>query len=309
MSVRAVIGIDGGASVTRAIVMDARDGRVLGRRQGGPALTGRPESPFDIEAIIETGRQAAHTAAIELPAAALCAGLAGVGRAPERDLVESELRGRGLARIVSVVTDAEVAFYDAFGEGPGLLLIAGTGSMVWGRAEDGREARAGGWGVLLGDEGSGYEIGLGALRASVRAADGRGQGTELLARILEQLQLREPEELVPWSAAARKAEIAALAPLVSQIAAAGDAIAADIIQRSIASLLTLVAALLSRLGPWSAPPRLALTGGLIAPGGPLRDPILSSLVGYDCRVIETPLNAARGAARLALRELARRPKS
>ncbi len=309
MSATAVIGIDGGASVTRAIVLDARDGRVLGRRQGGPALTGRPESPFDIEVIIETGRLAAHTAAIELPAAALCAGLAGVGRAPERDVVESELRGRGLALTVSVVTDAEAAFYDAFADGPGLLLIAGTGSMVWGRAEDGREARAGGWGMLLGDEGSGYDIGLSALRASVRAADGRSEQTELLAHILGHLQLVEPEELVGWSAAAGKAEIAALAPLVSQLAVAGDGIAADIIERSIASLLALVAALLSRLGPWSAPPRLALTGGLIAPGGPLRDRILSALLDYDCQVVEIPLNAARGAARLALRELTRRPKS
>ncbi len=309
MSSDAVIGMDGGASLTRAIVLDRRDARVLARSEGGPALSGRPEAPFDIDVIEATCRRAARAAAIELPAAALCAGLAGVGRAPERERVRTELQGRRLAEKVWVVTDAEAAFHDAFADAPGLLLVAGTGSMAWGRGEDGRVARAGGWGLLLGDEGSGYDIGLRALRASARAADGRGAETELLPRLLEQLGLREPEELLGWTAGAGKFEIAALAPLVIGLSETGDGAAAAIVETAIASLLSQVTAVLSRLGPWRAPPGLALAGGLIAPGGPLRDRIVAALADQGCRVLEGPVEAARGAGLLALRELSRRPRS
>ncbi len=309
MSKGAVIGIDGGASLTRAVVLNLQDERVLAHSQGGPALSGRPEAPFDIEVIVETARQAARAAAIELPAAALCAGLAGVGRAPEREGVKTELARRSLAGKVSVVTDVEAAHYDAFADAPGLLLVAGTGSMAWGRAEDGREARAGGWGRLLGDEGSGYDIGLRALRASVRAADGRGKQTKILARLLQQLGLRETEELVGWTATADKSQIAALAPLAIELAEAGDGIATAIVETAAASLVSLVAALLTRLGPWSAPPGLALAGGLIAPRGPLRDRIVAALAGRECRVVERQVEAARGAGLLALRALSRRPTS
>ncbi len=302
MSGGAVIGIDGGASLTRAVVLDLRGERVLGQSQGGPALTGRPEAPFDIDVIVETGRRAARAAGFDLPAAAVCAGLAGVGREPVRGRVKRELEGRSLAGKVLVVTDAEAAFYDAFADAPGLLLVAGTGSMAWGRAADGREARAGGWGTLLGDEGSGYDIGLRALRASVRAADGRGKETALLTRLLTQLGLLEPDDLVGWSSAAGKSAIAALAPLVIELADAGDGVAAAIVETAVAALLNQVAALLSRLGPWSAPPGLALAGGLIAPGGPLRDRVVAALADLECRVVERPVEAARGAALLALRD-------
>lgn len=309
MSRDAVVGIDGGASLTRAIVLDRRDARVLGRSEGGPALSGRPEAPFDIDVIAATCRQAARAAAIELPAAALCAGLAGVGRAPEREHVKTELEGQRLAGVVRVVTDAEAAFYDAFADAPGLLLVAGTGSMAWGRGEDGRVARAGGWGLLLGDEGSGYDIGLRALRASARAADGRGVETELLPRLLGQLGLGEPEELVGWTAAAGKFEIAALAPLVISLAESGDGAAAAIVETAIASLTSQVTALLSRLAPWRVPPGLALAGGLIAPGGPLHQRIVAALADQSCRVLDSAVEAARGAGLLALSELSRRPRS
>lgn len=304
-----MIGIDGGASLTRAIVLDRRDARVLARSQGGPALTARPEAPFDVDIIEATCRETARAAAIELPAAALCAGLAGVGRAPERELVKNELESRGLADRIRVVTDAEAAFYDAFADAPGILLIAGTGSMAWGRGEDGRVARAGGWGLLLGDEGSGYDIGLRALRASVRAADGRGVETELLPRLLEQLALGEPEALVGWTAAVGKSEIAALAPLVMRLAETGDEAAAAIVETAIASLTNQVTALLSHLGPWRGPPGLALAGGLVAPGGPLRERIVAALADQGCRAVEKPVEAARGAGLLAMKELSRRPRS
>jgi len=301
MASRAVIGIDGGGTATRALILDER-GRELARAEGGPALVDRPGQPIDIEAVATTVQRAAAAAGIDLPAAALCAGFAGVGREMERRAVEEALTGR-LASVARVITDAEAAFFDAFGDGPGLLLIAGTGSMGFGRGEDGREARTGGWGLLLGDEGSGYDIGLSGLRAAARAADGRGNATELLPRLMAELGLARPEELIPWAARAPKTAFAALAPTVCELAGAGDEVAAEIVTAAVASLTAHVDALLARLGPWSSPPGLALAGGLLAPGGPLREVVTTAATERACVVLGTHVAPVRGAAGLALREL------
>ena len=301
MASRAVVGIDGGGTATRVLILDERGG-ALGRAEGGPALTDRPGAPIDIETVADTVARAAAAAGIELPAAALCAGFAGVGRELERGAVEAALAGRLAAR-ARVITDAEAAFFDAFADGPGLLLIAGTGSIALGRGEDGREARTGGWGTLLGDEGSGYDIGLSALRAAARATDGRGRPTDLLARLLAELGLARPEELIRWASGARKTAVAALAPSVCELAAQGDEVAAEIVAAVVASLAAHVDALLARLGPWSAPPGLALAGGLLAPGGRLRGAVVAAVAEYACVVSDTQVEPVRGAARLALRDL------
>lgn len=301
MASQAVIGIDGGGTATRVLIL-GEHGAEVARAEGGPALIDRPSAPIDVETVADTVERAAAAAGIELPAAGLCAGFAGVGRELERRAVEEALTGRLAAR-ARVITDADAAFFDAFGDGPGLILVAGTGSIALGRAEDGREARTGGWGTLLGDEGSGYDIGLSALRAAARAADGRGRATELLSRLTAELGLAGPEDLIRWASGARKTAFAALAPSVCELAAAGDAIAAEIVAAAVASLAAHVDALLARLGPWSAPPGLALAGGLLAPGGPLRDALVAAVAECACVVVDREVEPVRGAARLALREL------
>jgi glucosamine kinase len=298
MNSRSVIGVDGGGTVTRAVVLDDR-GDELGRGEAGPALTDRNGGPIAIDALAAAAERAVENAGVPLPVAALCAGLAGVGQEEDRAAVEAALAARGIASTSRVVTDAEVGFYDAFADGPGILLISGTGSIAWGRAEDGREARAGGWGSLVGDEGSGYDIGLRGLRAALRAADGRGGETELLARLTAQLGTAEPEDLVAWAASAAKSEIAGLAPLVCDLARAGDGVAATIIDAALALLAGHVAALLARLGPWNVPPGLALAGGLLSPGGPLRDALVAATADYPCVPTAGAVDAARGAALMA----------
>ncbi|NIN73497.1 MAG: BadF/BadG/BcrA/BcrD type ATPase [Gemmatimonadetes bacterium] len=302
MKARSVIGIDGGATATRAVVLDDR-GNELGRGRAGPALTDGNGGTIEIDALAAAAERAAEQAGLTLPVAALCAGLAGMGREEDRATVEAALETRGIASTSRVVTDAEAAYYDAFADGPGILLISGTGSIAWCRAEDGREARAGGWGSLIGDEGSGYDIGLRGLRAAVRAADGRGAETELLARLTADLGIAGPEDLVTRAASAAKSEIAGLAPLVCDLARAGDAVAATIVDAAIASLAGHVAALLGRLGPWNAPPGLALGGGLLSPGGPLRDALVLATGDYPCVPLAAEVDAARGAALMALRKL------
>ncbi|UCF18405.1 MAG: BadF/BadG/BcrA/BcrD type ATPase [Gemmatimonadota bacterium] len=296
------VGIDGGGTATRACVIDQR-GDPLAYGEAGPALAEVWGSRLDLAAVATAVERAAAAAGTSLPFAALCAGLAGAGRESERAVARRELMSRGLAAQALVVTDAEAAFYDAFADGPGLLLIAGTGSIAWGRSEDGRQARVGGWGARLGDEGSAYDIAIQALRAAARAADGRGEETELLPRLSEVLRLAEPGTLITWAAAAGKRDVAALAASVFAARAAGDGVASRIVQDAVLELQRHVEALLLRLGPWSTAPGLALAGALLGPGGPLRDEIVEALAARACVLRLDPVDAARGAARLALRSL------
>lgn len=295
-----VIGVDGGGTRTRALILDSH-GVELGEAEGEAALIDPRDPDAAVEAIVGAVSAAAHAAEVEPPAAALCAGLAGGGRDPERTRVEEALRRRGVARIVRVVTDAEAAFFDAFADGAGILVIAGTGSVAWGRNERGETARAGGWGALLGDEGSAYDLARRALRAAARAADGRAPDTALRQRLLERLGLDAPEALIPWAAHASKADVAAVAPAVLETAQDGDEVAAAIVEDALMALADHVAALLRRLGPWDESPPVALAGALIEPAGPLHSALAAAIRRHRCTLRHSLVRPARGAARLALR--------
>ena len=254
------VGIDGGGTRTTAVALDDT-GAVLARVVGGASLV-HPNRPLDGAGhLADMVRRVLREAGTAAPADGLCCGLAGAGRAEVREGLRGALAALGVASSICVIGDAEAALYDAFGSGAGALVIAGTGSAAWSRNANGRSARAGGWGRLLGDEGSGYTIGLSALRAVVRAFDGRIDPTLLSAAILSTIGVPAPEQLVPWAAAAAKADIAALAPVVAATAAQGDAAAAGIIDKAAADLAELVRAALEQNGPWPGVTRAARGAG------------------------------------------------
>ena len=225
--------------------------------------------------------------------------MAGVGRPAERATLGAALAARGLARHVHVIADAEAALQDAFGDGAGILAISGTGSAVWARGEAGRMLRVGGWGLLLGDEGSGYAIGLAGLRVVMRSHDGRVASTALTGAVLGALGLDSPDDLVRWTALASKRDVAATAPLVLEHAA--DPAAAAIIQAAAAELADQVDTAARLLDPWTGRVPVALSGGLIAPGRGFRTPVLHALerVSHAYRVHQDVVDAARGAALIA----------
>jgi len=162
------LGIDGGGTKTHAAILDA-SGAEVGRLEV-PATLVDPATPDDsIREVIALARRAATDA--DRPVAGLWAGLAGAGSEPVRTEVEEALRSAGVAGEIAVGTDAQAAFFDAFGDGPGILLVAGTGSVALGRGEKRQWTQVGGWGLLLGDEGSGYAMAMSGLRGVVRAAD------------------------------------------------------------------------------------------------------------------------------------------
>jgi N-acetylglucosamine kinase-like BadF-type ATPase len=274
---------------------------VLSRVEGGAGLID-PVDPLS---------GAADLAALALSAAArvagaeiigLCCALAGAGRKDVREGLARAISSTGMTGRVRVIGDGEAAMHDAFGTGSGVLLIAGTGSIAWARSVHGVSVRAGGWGTLLGDEGSGYAIGLAGLRAVVRAVDGREAATTLTRSILGAVGVKAAEDLIPWTAAAGKADIAALAPVVLGEADSGDVCARAIAEEAGRELAEQVDAVVRRAGGWAGEIPIAFAGGLISPGGPLRSVAIHSLDLVDARYAlrEEPIDAARGAALIAL---------
>lgn len=207
-----------------------------------------------------------------------------------------------MARDVQVRTDVEVAFHDSFQTGPGVLLVAGTGSIGWCRLPSGREIRVGGWGALAGDQGSGWALGLAGLRAVLRALDSMDPPTDLAHVLPDVFGHDDPHELVDALWRASKAQVAALAPRVVDAADAGDAVAAGLVEEAVSGLEEHVAALLTswREEAPGDPPEVALLGGLVVPGGPLRSRLVPRILRLGGVVSEAPPDAARGAARLAL---------
>lgn len=294
------IGIEGSGAGRTAVATDA-NGHELARVPGEIGMIDVRDPTGTAAALAALARNTAKAAGVP-QIDALCCGLAGFGREPERLALQEALVALGVAQRMRVTTDAEAAMADAFGPaGTGILLIAGTGSIAWGRDTRAKTARVGGWGLLLGDEGSGYGLGLAALRAVVRAHDGRGQPSSLTAAVLQAAGVDAPEGLVAWSAGASKGEIAALAPLVVSAATTADIAAKGILDNAAHELGMHVLALNARLGPWSEPPLLALAGALLAPGSPLRARVLKAVerLLVHVRPLERAVDGAMGAAALA----------
>lgn len=301
MSARIVVGLDGGGTGTRAVVMAGDE--ILGEGDGPPGLVDPRHPETVLPAVVETTKAALEDADVDARPAVLWAALAGVSRTETRELVQAGVEELALAECARVGTDVEAAFYDAFGDGPGVLLLSGTGSVAWGRGEDGEVARVGGWGALLGDEGSGYALGLEALRAVARSVDERTAGTRLAPRILTRVGLADMEDLVPWVALATKGEVAALAPVVLQAAEEGDPTAQEILHHATLQLHGHVETLLERLGPWERVPGVALAGGILGEGGFLEARTRESLADLPVWILDQEVDGGRGAARLAWKVL------
>ncbi|MGH7567935.1 MAG: BadF/BadG/BcrA/BcrD ATPase family protein, partial [Gemmatimonadales bacterium] len=209
----------------------------------------------------------------------------------------------GVARQVRVLGDAEVGLFAAFEGGPGVLLIAGTGSIAFARDPQGTLQRRGGYGWQLGDEGGGYWLGRRALAAAGRTHDGREEGTTLLARLLGALGLRDFDDLVRWAATATTAQVAGLAPQVLNAARDGEGVALRLLEEAAQELADLVGSL-GRHFPEPDPLRVATAGGLLRVDSPLYRAVLPALrtTVPRARLEGGAVDAALGALRLA-REL------
>lgn len=256
-----VLGIDAGGTKTVCLLADDRGQVVSEARGGGANLQSAGE--LEVEKVLHHVMEAALGDYDILPAA-ICLGIAGVDRPADADAVRGIMRRIGFKTHTLVVNDALVALAAGAGDDPGVVIVAGTGSIAYGRDAGGRAARAGGWGYLLGDEGGGFWIGRAALSAVVRQFDGRGPATLLTGMVLSHMRLASPTELIHeiYYRDLHRHAIAGLAALVQRATDAGDAVASQILSRAGAELAAAAASVVSRLGMRSETFPTILAGGI-----------------------------------------------
>jgi N-acetylglucosamine kinase-like BadF-type ATPase len=293
---RILIGADVGGSKTAVAV--SQDDKIVGRAEGPGAAVRPGRALASASAIADVVRQALSAAGLLL-GDVLVVGAAGAGREPERDELRKAIRGENVASKVVVTTDIDIALAAAFAEGPGIVVSAGTGSVAVGRDRTGKQYRIGGYGWQMGDEGSGYAIGRASLGAVSRAVDGRSPKTALSDRLLSATRSDSYDDLVRWAATATPAEVAALAPHVLAVAAAGDPLAQGIADYAARELSQLAICLVPKMDI-KPPVPVAVTGGLLGAGQPLRKTLLAKLAEESVfRPGDTPVDAVAGALSLA----------
>ncbi len=305
-----VLGVDGGATTTTALLAEAESGRVVGRGRSGPSniqAVGETAALRELNAAVGAAFAAAGLS--RQPVAAAVLGLAGIDLDGE-EVIRGWAELVELADKLEVVNDARLLFAAGTPQGWGLAVIAGTGSIAYARTPDGRLDRCGGWGWLLGDEGSAFQIGLQALRAACRAADGTAPDSRIPQMVLDQLGSNDLRDLIPavyrgqWD----KVYIAQLAPQVLQLAWEGDLLAGPLVQREIDKLAATAASLVRRTPLPTEPLPLALGGGLLINDPHYRQQFLESLHRHGLRpepvqiVDEPALGAVVLARQMAVRD-------
>lgn len=274
-----VLGIDGGGTKTEAWLADAESGLILGRGSGGPSnqrAVGLEVALLNLSLSVQKAFESAVLAPGCVDAA--CLGLAGADRDSDREAIQKWAKDIALSRRILVVNDAMPLLYacDPVAEsndqlpsgdgqdGVGIALICGTGSMAIGRNSAGQVVRSGGWGYLLGDEGSAYWVGREGINSVTAMFDGRTNVTELANCVSDILQLSDPKQLIPaiYGATDSRAMIAKAAQAVFAAAANDDLAACRILEEGAIHLSCLVVSLARRLH-LENPVRMVVTGGVI----------------------------------------------
>lgn len=306
MARRYVLGIDGGGTKTVCLAA-SEDGEVVGRGSGGPSnylsegLEGARRSLTNAiyQAIDQAGITADNVHCI-------CAGLAGVSRRRDEETMRVTLQRILLVPELVLEVDALIALLGATGGRPGVIAISGTGSVAFGVDSQETRARSGGWGFILGDEGSGYDIARRGLIASLRDYDGRGRSTVIRERLSEVLGLSSTEDLIPllYSNPLSPGRVAALYPIVLHAADENDEVAVNLIRDAAAALAEMAAATSQKLA-FDAGELLFTYAGGVFRGRTLRREFVRALRLRvpGARLEEPKKPAEQGAVMLALARL------
>jgi N-acetylglucosamine kinase-like BadF-type ATPase len=257
------LGVDGGQSGTTALIGD-ETGRILGRGEAGPcnhaaAGEGRAKLEHAIRACLEGAASQAGLHAAELHFEAACFGMSG-GPDDKREILASILRTERLI----VTNDAVIALAGATRTGQGIITIAGTGSIAFGRAPDGRTSRAGGWGHIFGDEGGAFDLARQATRACLRMEEGWGPPTLLRERLLAATGSASANEMLhrfytdEWP----RSRVATLARLIDTAAADSDPVSIELLRTAAQQLAMLAGAVRNGLWPQGSPVEVAYIGGV-----------------------------------------------
>lgn len=287
-----IAGIDGGGTHTRLELRD-EENRLLSRTEFGP---------FNLNAIGEAAfrrllRQVFAACGDMADCARLCVGGAGISNPAVGDILGQELERAGFSGMWKLCGDQEIALRGAM-DGPGIAVIAGTGSICFGKNQAGQTARSGGFGHLIDDGGSGYALGRDVLSTAVQALDGRCPDTAILERVYHRLGREDPGAIVSfvYDETTDKAAIARFSSIALALAEEGNPTAQAILNRGAGELYALAAAVQRRLGLEGRP--IALLGGLLSGENPYRRAVARKLAGLGT-VIYPAHDALWGAAQMA----------
>jgi glucosamine kinase len=313
------LGIDGGGSKTTCAVGDERS--VLATVTGGASNITRVGESGARETLHRVMREACDAAGITLPQVRrACIGVAGAGREDVARTVH-KIIAEIFSGDIEIVGDMEIAMAAAFEVGPGVIVIAGTGSIAYGRDARGKAARAGGWGFAVSDEGSAHWIGRAAVGALLRAADEAGVEHAALeqadrdqawpaARLFHELKTAWRMNSMPQLARAANAkpDFAALFPAVLAAAEAGDAVARGVITQAAGELALLAGIVLRRLFPeqdsaGSPAVPMAMAGGVFRHAPMIRELFYNGVLAANSRVVLKPevVDPVHGALQMARR--------
>jgi glucosamine kinase len=293
------LGIDGGGTKTSCIIGDENSVLGAGMSAGSNVVrVGERRARKSLGAAIRQACAAANITPAQIDRT--CVGIAG-GTLPEIAGVVHRLLSELVSGEVVVVGDMVIAMQAAFGDGPGVIVIAGTGSIVFGRNSKGQVARAGGWGFAISDEGSGHWIGRAAVAACMRAYDEAGVESTavLLDSIMKSWDVTTREQLV--IAANKSPDFAALLPAVLAAADAGDATARVVLNQAGVELATLAKIVAARLLSRTEPIPAAVSGGVFWNCAVVRQVFYDRLLAWCPNVLpnKTLIDPANGALELA----------
>ena len=292
------LGIDGGGTKTTCVV--ANEHFVLGSAtSGGSNITRWGEAR--VREVLQTGvKEACATAGVDpRKIISACVGLSGAGRPEVREAV-ARMMPEIVGGRVQVVSDLETTLEAAFGGGPGVITIAGTGSIAYGRDGQGHTARSGGWGLAISDEGSGQWIGREAVGAVLGAKDA-GEEPRLLSPILEAWKVTTLDELVRHANASPPPDFSSLFPLVLEAANAGDDVAKSVLGKAGNELAGLAKNVARRLFAGTGNVPVAMAGGVFRQSEQVRQVFYNQVVGEfpQARVQASVVEAVDGALALA----------
>ena len=301
MPIRYYLGVDGGQSSTTALIAD-ETGRVIGCGKGGPcnhvsAAEGRAKFFAAVGGCVSGACSSARLDPAAVTFASVCLGFS--GGAEDKDVYTRELIRSERYKITH---DAEIALSGAVAAGPGIIAIAGTGSMTFGRNSQGKTARAGGWGYIYGDEGGAFDLTRRALRAALEQEEGWGPRTQLLPFLLNASRTKTANELLHrFYAGVERSIIASYAPLVTAAALGGDAVARSIIDEAAAGLARYVRGIHKQLFGNHERVRVAYIGGVFQ-SEPLRTSFIDGVQkSFNAEVGPPEFGPAAGALLEALR--------
>lgn len=301
-----VIGVDGGGTKSELVLID-KLGNYIGRAKVGSsnyqAIGGEKLKENLLTGFAELMKA---TNVSDQKIDHIFLGLAGAGRESDRKEIKALFEDTEFQGKVTVDSDAIVALSGAFGTAPGIIIISGTGAICFGKNDEGKVERSGGWGYLLGDEGSGYYIGRKAIMAALKHFDGRGEKTDLRPALEKHFNLQSIELIIPqiYQNKIDRIGIAKLAPIVFDYANKGDTVSEEIIRQTGRELGKLAKAVAEKLNFSNEEIRVALIGSIFKQKEMLMNDISKELyeISWNVEISDPLFNPEFGAALMALQK-------